>query len=109
MAPSSRAKRRKSVPSAMEKALDKEAARQEKKNKRKRGGKKRSLDGADVEAAHERAQQARAVHDMASRAATASQLDRAAGHLERYRAAVNSPISMTGFVHGGVNIYGGSQ
>ena len=42
MAPSSRAKRRKSVPSAMEKALDKEAARQEKKNKRKRGGKKRS-------------------------------------------------------------------
>eukprot|EP01043_Picozoa_sp_COSAG02_P005664 COSAG02_NODE_155_length_33066_cov_32.167562_8_plen_100_part_00 len=86
MAPSSRAKRRKSVPSAMEKALDKEAARQEKKNKRKRGGKKRSLDGADVEAAHERAEQARAVHDMASRAATASQLDRAAGHLERYRA-----------------------
>ena len=50
----------------------------------KRGGKKRSLDGADVEAAHERAEQARAVHDMASRAATASQLDRAAGHLEAF-------------------------
>ena len=72
MAPSSKAKRRKSVPSAMEKAWD-EAARQKQKKKRKRGGKKRSLDGADVEAAHERAEQARAVHDMASRAATASQ------------------------------------
>ena len=81
MAPSSKAKRRKSVPSAMEKAWD-EAARQKQKKKRKRGGKKRSLDGADVEAAHERAEQARAVHDMARRAATASQLERAAGHLE---------------------------
>ena len=81
MAPSSKAKRRKSVPSAMEKAMD-EAARQKQKKKRKRGGKKRSLDGADVEAAHERAEQARAVHDMARRAAIASQLERAAGHLE---------------------------
>ena len=57
----------------------------------------RSLDGVeaplkptDVEAAHERREQARAVEDMASRAATASQLERATCRLERYQKSIRS-------------------
>ena len=69
MAPTHRAKRRKSVPSEAMKAMD-EAERQaeKKKKKKKKRGKKRSgaleverrLKSTHVEAAHERAQQARA-------------------------------------------------
>ena len=96
MAPPRRAKRRKTVPSKAMKAMD-EAARQAEKKKKKKNkrGKKRSgaleverglddmeaprrlpvisaLKSTDVEAAHERAEQALAVQDMASHAATAT-------------------------------------
>ena len=97
MAPSHRAKRRKSVPSARERAAFGAAA--DKKKKKTKRGKKRSLDGVeaplkptDVEAAHDRREQARALQDMASHAATASQLDHAACHLERYHSEAQEVV-----------------
>ena len=94
MASRQRAKRRKTVPSAKEQQAAFGAAANKKKKKR---GNVRSLDGVeaplkptDVEAAHERREQARAVEDMASRAATASQLERATCRLERYQNSIRS-------------------
>ena len=81
MAPSHRAKRRKSVPSQ---AMLDEAQWQAKKKKKKKNIPRISALKPTVEAAHERAEQARAVQDMATHAVTASQLDHAAGQLERH-------------------------
>ena len=76
-----RAKRRKTVPSAKE---------QQAALVRSLDGVEAPLKPTDVEAAHERREQARALEDMASHAATASQLDRATCRLERYQNSIRS-------------------
>ena len=68
-----RPKRRKTVPSAKE---------QQAASVRSLDGVEAPLKPSDVEAAHERREQARAVEDMASHAATASQLERATCRIE---------------------------
>lgn len=81
MASRQRPKRRKTVPSAKE---------QQAASVRSLDGVEAPLKPTDVEAAHERREQARAVEDMASRAATASQLERATCRLERYQKSIRS-------------------
>ena len=73
MASRQRPKRRKTVPSAKE---------QQAASVRSLDGVEAPLKPTDVEAAHERREQARAVEDMASHAATASQLG---GQCSRHR------------------------